>query len=145
MRILESKEKQGKIERSYKIQGIELEAIKKLEIPMPDNIKNLVELSSKMELEKFYNISDTFLFEFINNQHWMVNEEEVINLNLFELEKTIEYLITERERIIESIRRIGTRDELEEIKVDLILNDYRTKCFKYLKKIKEKENKNKRK
>ena len=61
------------------------------------------------------------------------------------LEKTIEYLITERERIIESIRRIGTRDELEEIKVDLILNDYRTKCFKYLKKIKEKENKNKRK
>lgn len=145
MRILVSKEKEGKIERSYQIQGIELEAIKKLEIPMPDNMKELVNLGTKENLEKFYNISDTSSFEFITNQHWMVNEEEVINLNLFELEKTIEYLITERERIIESIRRIGTRDELEEIKVDLILNDYRTKSFKYLNKIKEKENKNKRK
>lgn len=145
MRILESREKNGKIERSYQIQGIELEAIKKLEIPMPDNMKEIVNLGTKENLEKFYNIHNNSLFEFINNQHWMVNEEEVINLNLFELEKTIEYLITERERIIDSIRRIGTRDELEEIKVDLILNDYRTKCFKYLIKIKEKENKNKRK
>ena len=145
MRILVSKEKEGKIERSYQIQGIELEAIKKLEIPMPDNMKEIVNLGTKENLEKFYNIHNNSSFEFITNQYWMVNEEEVVSLNLFELEKTIEYLITERERIIESIRRIGTRDELEEIKVDLILNDYRTKCFKYLIKIKEKENKNKRK
>lgn len=145
MRILDSREKEGKIERNYQIQGIELEAIKKLEIPMPDNMKEIVNLGTKENLEKFYNIHNNSSFEFITNQYWMVNEEEVVSLNLFELEKTIEYLITERERIIESIRRIGTRDELEEIKVDLILNDYRTKCFKYLKKIKEKENKNKRK
>ena len=145
MRILVSKEKEGKIERSYQIQGIELEAIKKLEIPMPDNMKEIVNLGTKENLEKFYNIHNNSSFEFITNQYWMVNEEEVVSLNLFELEKTIEYLITERERIIESIRRIGTRDELEEIKVDLILNDYRTKSFKYLIKIKEKENKNKRK
>ena len=145
MRILVSKEKEGKIKRSYQIQGIEKKKKKKLEIPMPDNMKEIVNLGTKENLEKFYNIHNNSSFEFITNQYWMVNEEEVVSLNLFELEKTIEYLITERERIIESIRRIGTRDELEEIKVDLILNDYRTKCFKYLKKIKEKENKNKRK
>lgn len=145
MRKLVSIEKNGKMERTYQIQGIELETIKKLELPMPETIKVLLDLRENENLEKFYKFSDDISFFFINNQHWMVDEFDVVNLNLFELKKMLNYLIDEREKIIDSIRRVTTRDELEEIKVDLILNEYKNKCFEYLKKIKDIELKSKRK
>ncbi len=145
MRKLVSIEKNGKMERTYQIQGIELETIKKLELPMPETIKVLLDLRENENLEKFYKFSDDISFFFINNQHWMVDEIDVVNLNLFELKKMLNYLIDERGKIIDSIRRVTTRDELEEIKVDLILNEYKNKCFEYLKKIKDLELKSKRK
>lgn len=145
MRKLVSIEKNGKMERTYQIQGIELETIKKLELPMPETIKVLLDLRENENLEKFYKFSDDISFFFINNQHWMVDEIDVVNLNLFELKKMLNYLIDERGKIIDSIRRVTTRDELEEIKVDLILNEYKNKCFEYLKKIKDIELKSKRK
>ena len=145
MRILESKEKNENMKRSYLIQGIELEFIKKLQIPTPESIESVIETMDKNNLEKFYKFTKNEDFDFINNQHWMVSEIEVVYLNLFEIEKMRDYLLDERGKIIEGIRRIGTRDGLEEIKVDLLLNEYRSKCFDYLKKEKEKEEKTNKK
>ena len=145
MRILESKEKNENMKRSYLIQGIELEYIKKLQIPTPKSIEKVIETMDKNNLEKFYKFTKNEDFDFINNQHWMVSEIEVVYLNLFEIEKMRDYLLDERGKIIEGIRRIGTRDGLEEIKVDLLLNEYRSKCFDYLKKEKEKEEKTNKK
>ena len=145
MRILESKEKNENMKRSYLIQGIELEYIKKLQIPTPNSIESVIETMDKNNLEKFYKFTKNEDFDFINYQHWMVSEIEVVYLNLFELEKMRDYLLDERGKIIESIRRTATRDGLEEIKVDLLLNEYRSKCFDYLKKEKEKEEKTNKK
>ena len=145
MRILESIEKNENMKRSYLIQGIELEFIKKLQIPTPKSIERVIETMDKNNLEKFYKFTKVEDFDFISNQHWMVSEIEVVYLNLFELEKMQDYLIDEKGKIIEGIRRIGTRDGLEETKVDLLLNEYRSKCFEYLKKEKEKEEKTNKK
>lgn len=145
MRILEINEKIKIRERIYLIQGIELEFIKKLQIPTPKSIEKAIETMDKNNLEKFYKFTKLEDIEFISNQHWMVTDVEVVYLNLFEIEKMRDYLLDERGKIIESIRRTGTRDGLEEIKVDLLLNEYRSKCFDYLKKEKEKEEKSKRK
>ncbi len=54
MRILESKEKNENMKRSYLIQGIELEFIKKLQIPTPKSIEKAIETMDKNNLEKFY-------------------------------------------------------------------------------------------
>ena len=145
MRMLESNEKNNIIYRNYKIQGIELETIKELDMPTPEAILSTIDLLDKEDLNKFYTFRDDKSFEFINNQHWMIDEIEVVSMNLYEINKALYYLIDERCRIIDSIRRIGTRDDLEDLKVDLILNDYKSKCFEYLKEQKEKELKSKRK
>ena len=144
MRIMEIKEKNENMQRSYLIQGIELEYIKKLQIPTTEYINKIIDSIDKSNLEKYYKFTNKIDFEFINNQHWMVSEIEVSYLNLFEIEKAINYLLEEKRKIIEGIKNIKTRDDVFEAKVDLILNEYRFRCFKYLKKVKEKEEKNKK-
>ena len=144
MRIMEIKEKNENMQRSYLIQGIELEYIKKLQIPTTEYINKIIDSIDKSNLEKYYKFTNKIDFEFINNQHWMVSEIEVSYLNLFEIEKAINYLLEEKRKIIEGIKNIKTRDDVFEAKVDLILNEYRFRCFEYLKKVKEKEEKNKK-
>ena len=137
MKKIEVKEKNGKIKRSWYIQGMELEVIKLLEIPIPKTIKTKINMESIEDIEKFYRFSDDEVFEFIKNQYWMIDEREVANLNLYEIEMLLDYLINERMKIIERISKAKTKNDLGEEKVDLILNYYRQQSFTYLKKERE--------
>ena len=132
MRKLESIEKNKEIKRSWYIQGIDLDTIKELELQVPEIIQNIIDLNIYNNSLKFIRFYDLKSFNFITNQKWMIDEFDYSNMSLGELNIALNYFIKEYNKLKEKINKIKTKDELNDLKVDFIINKNHYKNLIYL-------------
>ena len=145
MRKLKTMEWKGNMIRSWSIQEFDIQTMKSLGIKLPDAIKVDIDQNMTNNPYKFINFQDPFAYEFICSQHWMIDEWDINNLNLFEINLLLKKIEEEKNQIITQINETLNIEELINLKTDLILNNNKYMSYKYLKQEKEKELKNKRK
>ena len=145
MRKLESKEIKGIMYRTWYLQEFDLKTMQELNLELPDSIKMDIEMNLTGDENKFFSYSSPIDYDFIKSQHFFVDELDVANFNLYEIKIALKQVQRELSHLKQKTNKIYTKEEMENIKVELILNKNKYKSFMYLKEQKEKSLRNKRK
>ena len=127
--------KPGKYEYGYYLQVLDIKTMLKLDVPMPEKIKN-INIDNFKENEYLY-FNDPECFEFIKNQYYIRDRIEFVRMNSYELEIAINIynkiiLLKEKEK-----KKIRDKDKLLDLEIELINLKNDVLSLKYMQEEKE--------